>query len=262
MELNRREFVLGSGLVVAGAAAGCLGDGDGGEGDAGGDGGDGGDGDGDGGQTGSGVSLRVNDHPEHGRILVDGEGLTLYRFTRDGDEESSCYDDCAAAWPPLTVEGEVDAPDEIQANVTTFEREDGSTQVAYDGMPLYYYAEDSEPGDTNGQGAGDVWFVVEVGSGESSGGSGDGEAQLATVVIRNNSFQPGELQVEPGRIVAWVNQDDHAHTVTNDSGNWEKDTRVEGDSGATSYTFDEEGVYEVTCTIHSGMSMTVRVGDA
>lgn len=258
MELNRREFVIGSGLVVAGAAGGCLGDGDGADGDGGGNG-DGGDGDD--GQTGGGVSLRVNDHPDHGRILVDGDGITLYLFTQDGEEESSCYDDCAAAWPPFTVEGEVDAPEEIGADVTTFERDDGTTQVAYDGMPLYYYAEDTEPGETNGEGAGDVWFVVEVGSGEGSGGNGGGDEQLATVVLQNNSFQPNELQVEPGRIVAWVNQDDHPHTVTSDSGNWEKDTRVEGDSGATSYTFEEEGVYDVTCTIHSGMSMTITVGD-
>lgn len=104
---------------------------------------------------------------------------------------------------------------------------------------------------TGGDGSGD---------GDDDDGGGGG-AQLATVVIRNNSYDPNELRVEPGKIVAWVNQDDHPHTVTSDSGNWDMDERVEGDSGATSYTFDEPGVYRVRCTIHPEMSMTVRVGD-
>lgn len=105
---------------------------------------------------------------------------------------------------------------------------------------------------TGGDGSGD---------GDDDDGGGGGGAQLATVVIRNNSYDPNELRVEPGKIVAWVNQDDHPHTVTSDSGNWDMDERVEGDSGATSYTFDEPGVYRVRCTIHPEMSMTVRVGD-
>jgi predicted lipoprotein with Yx(FWY)xxD motif len=30
----------------------------------------------------------------------------------------------------------------------------------YGGWPLYYFASDSAPGDTNGQGVGDVWYVI------------------------------------------------------------------------------------------------------
>ena len=42
----------------------------------------------------------------------------------------------------------------------TITRDDGSTQVTYNGWPLYYFHEDAAPGDTNGQGVGGVWFLV------------------------------------------------------------------------------------------------------
>lgn len=47
-----------------------------------------------------------------------------------------------------------------QSLLSTTEITNGSVQVTYAGMPLYQFAGDAEPGDTNGQGSGDVWFVV------------------------------------------------------------------------------------------------------
>jgi predicted lipoprotein with Yx(FWY)xxD motif len=32
--------------------------------------------------------------------------------------------------------------------------------ITYNNWPLYHFAGDSAPGDTNGQGLNDVWFVV------------------------------------------------------------------------------------------------------
>ena len=40
-------------------------------------------------------------------------------------------------------------------------RPDGTTQVTYNGMPLYYFSGDANPGDTNGQGIGGVWFAAQ-----------------------------------------------------------------------------------------------------
>jgi predicted lipoprotein with Yx(FWY)xxD motif len=97
-----------------------------------------------------------------GDIVVDADdGRTLYVFLVDESTESTCYDDCEAAWPPLTVEGEPAAGEGIDASLLgTSERTDGSVQVTLDGHPLYYFAQDESPGDVNGQGVGDVWFVV------------------------------------------------------------------------------------------------------
>ncbi len=96
---------------------------------------------------------------ELGDILTDADGRTLYLFIPDGQGPSVCNDGCAAAWPPLT--GEPVAGDGTDAALLgTAERADGTTQATYNGWPLYYYADDAAPGDTNGQAANDVWWVI------------------------------------------------------------------------------------------------------
>ena len=96
-----------------------------------------------------------------GEVLVDAEGMTLYLFTQDGEGESACTDGCSETWPPLLVDGAPSAGEGADESLLgTIEREDGGVQVTYNGHPLYTYAADSEPGDTIGQGVGDVWFAV------------------------------------------------------------------------------------------------------
>lgn len=108
------------------------------------------------------TTVAVSEHPDHGDILVDEDGLTLYMFDADepGSGESACYDDCATNWPPLTVEDEPVAGPEVSADLSTIEREDGSMQVVANGWPLYYWAGDSQPGDATGHGVQDVWWVL------------------------------------------------------------------------------------------------------
>ena len=76
--------------------------------------------------------------------------------------ESACYDQCATNWPPLVATEPLTLVSGIPGELGTITRTDGTMQVTYDGMPLYYYAQDAEGGDANGQGRGDVWFVVAV----------------------------------------------------------------------------------------------------
>jgi predicted lipoprotein with Yx(FWY)xxD motif len=122
-------------------------------------------------------TVRVADHGELGSILVDSDGTTLYMFDNDskGEGASACYDQCASAWPPLTVEGDPTVGGDVTASLTTFERDDGTSQVAAAGWPLYYFASDEDPGDANGQGVNDVWWALSpdgspVESGSDSGG--------------------------------------------------------------------------------------------
>lgn len=102
-----------------------------------------------------------------GEILVGPDGRTLYMFDPDAQGESTCYDECATSWPPLTLDdGEPTAGDGVDATLLgTTERTDGTTQVTYDGWPLYYWAQDAAPGDATGQAVNEVWWVLDA-SGE------------------------------------------------------------------------------------------------
>ena len=98
-----------------------------------------------------------------GMIIVDAEGKTLYGFTNDTAGESTCYDQCEQNWPPLlaTDPAAIGVGEGLDASLlTTVARTDGTMQVKYGDWPLYYFAADAAAGDTNGQGVGEVWFVV------------------------------------------------------------------------------------------------------
>jgi predicted lipoprotein with Yx(FWY)xxD motif len=99
-----------------------------------------------------------------GTYLVDGNGKALYLFAPDTLGTSTCNGPCAQAWPPLTTSGAPTAGARVTASMlTTINRSDGSTQVAYNGHPLYYFAGDTTAGATNGQGInnfGGLWWLV------------------------------------------------------------------------------------------------------
>ena len=100
---------------------------------------------------------------ELGTILVDGEGWTLYAYTNDGENQSECSGNCADFWPPLLTDSLPTAGEGVDETLLgTLTRSDGSTQVSYNGMPLYHYSEDANPGDTMGQGFNDFWYVVDA----------------------------------------------------------------------------------------------------
>ena len=93
----------------------------------------------------------------HGTRLTDAGGFTLYQYQNDLTKPgtSTCSVDCAAKRPPLLVQ---DASHEMPANFGFIQRDDGTRQWAYRGMPLYRYARDSHPGAAYGEG--DGWSVA------------------------------------------------------------------------------------------------------
>jgi predicted lipoprotein with Yx(FWY)xxD motif len=99
-----------------------------------------------------------------GKVLVGGNGMTLYLFEKDKGPKSTCSGACASAWPPLTTSGKPKAGSGVKAaKLGITKRGDGTTEVTYNGHPLYFYAGDSTPGQTNGQGLnqfGAEWYVL------------------------------------------------------------------------------------------------------
>ncbi len=98
-----------------------------------------------------------------GTYLVDGKGVTLYNFTTDSKDQSSCSGACVNVWPVFYASS-ISVPSDLNASdFSSFTRSDGSMQTAYKGMPLYYYAADTSAGQTTGQGLnqfGGLWYVV------------------------------------------------------------------------------------------------------
>jgi predicted lipoprotein with Yx(FWY)xxD motif len=94
-----------------------------------------------------------------GGVLTDwNTHRTLYTYDRDSSNppRSECNAECATRWPPFrATEGE-----RAVRGYTTFKREDGSLQWAYEGKPLYFHAGDQKTGDKTGDGVNGVWRVA------------------------------------------------------------------------------------------------------
>lgn len=95
-----------------------------------------------------------------GPILVDPDGFALYIFTADSDGDSTCYDACASLWPPIPA-GTPISSDLDESMFGSTSRTDNMEQLTVNGMPLYLYTPDTNPGDVTGQGFNGVWFVVD-----------------------------------------------------------------------------------------------------
>ncbi|MBC5991566.1 COG4315 family predicted lipoprotein [Pontibacter cellulosilyticus] len=110
------------------------------------------------------VRLETRTSEGLGTYLTDGSGRSLYLFKADTSMNSTCYDACAQAWPPLMAQGTPTAGDGVNASlIGTIERKGDGMQVTYNGWPLYYYVKDQGAGQTTGQdvkGFGAEWYLI------------------------------------------------------------------------------------------------------
>ena len=91
---------------------------------------------------GAGTTIKTSDS-QYGQVLFDGNDQAIYYFDKESGSKSECYGACAEAWPPVLTKGDPQAGSGAQAGLLgTTERDDGTTQVTYDGPPLYYYIDD------------------------------------------------------------------------------------------------------------------------
>ena len=92
-----------------------------------------------------------------GKILVAGNGKTVYAFDSDGTSITSakCTGGCTAVWPPLKGKGKLTAGKGLDSSLLKL---GGGKQVAYNGHLLYEFA-GTAAGDTSGQGTGGFHVV-------------------------------------------------------------------------------------------------------
>jgi predicted lipoprotein with Yx(FWY)xxD motif len=103
----------------------------------------------------SGVTVEAKPVGTIGTVLVAGtNGMTVYTFAKDVKDsgKSNCNAGCIGTWPALTVaDGTTpSAGSGVSGKLATIKRDDGTTQVTYNGLPLYFFANDHAPGDANG----------------------------------------------------------------------------------------------------------------
>ena len=100
---------------------------------------------------------------DFGTMLFDDRGQAIYLFDRERTSTPDCYDECAAAWPPVVTDGAPQAGGAADpALLGTTQRTDGAVQVTYAGHPLYFYANEG-PGEVLCHNVflnGGLWFVV------------------------------------------------------------------------------------------------------
>jgi predicted lipoprotein with Yx(FWY)xxD motif len=107
------------------------------------------------------AAVNIGQDSSLGSFLVDSKGMTLYIFAKDTPNTSNCSGACTDNWPPLLTNGAPVAGAGVTAGLLgTLTRADGSIQVTYNSLPLYYFAGDKAAGDTNGQGVKNLWSVI------------------------------------------------------------------------------------------------------
>ncbi|MFG2717961.1 SCO0930 family lipoprotein [Streptomyces sp. NPDC048416] len=121
------------------------------------------------GQAGGAVSaakqagqLTVTDSKDLGKVVTDSAGFTLYRFDKDtaSPPASKCDGDCAKTWPAVPADGVTAPAGTDQSKLGSVTRADGTKQLTIGGWPMYRYAKDTNPGDTNGQNVGGTWHAA------------------------------------------------------------------------------------------------------
>jgi predicted lipoprotein with Yx(FWY)xxD motif/uncharacterized cupredoxin-like copper-binding protein len=233
-------------------------------------------------------SIFIRQDPALGTILTDPTGRTLYHLTKDTTKgESTCYDTCAQNWPPFTATEPLSLPAETNGELSTIKRTDGTTQVAYNGIPLYYFAKDTAPGQTNGQEVGDVWYVVTPGQqfGETYEPAGTPVANLGTpaaagevtVMLTEMSISASATTFKVGQTYTFTatNQgaiehelvfekvgDNDVPLVSNGK-EVELESIAPGSSKSLDFAFTEAGTYQLACHVPghypAGMALTISV---
>ncbi|BCB74673.1 hypothetical protein GCM10022251_74700 [Phytohabitans flavus] len=112
-------------------------------------------------------------------IVVNGAGLTLYRFDNDtagANPKSTCFDACAVTWPPVLVteDTRIHRAGVKRSNLGAIPRGNEKDaqgrqlyQLTIGRWPVYTFNKDAKFGDVMGQGVGGTWFAVRPDGGKS-----------------------------------------------------------------------------------------------
>ncbi len=139
---------------------------------------------------------------------AERNGFTLYTFDMDTAGVSNCSGVCLTNWPALIAHTGAVAT----VPYSLVQRASGEMQWALNGMPLYFFAGDTQAGQINGEAVGNNWFV----------------ARTPSVAV-NNHPSKNRLLVAHGNIVNAAGAADNSRL------------------DFTLYTFDQDTIGTTTC---------------
>jgi predicted lipoprotein with Yx(FWY)xxD motif len=131
-----------------------------------------------GGAGGAGTSALSVATTSLGKVLVDGDGMTLYVLSADGVGRSTCSAQCLQFWP-AAAPGASTSVSAASGRTTT---PDGTAIATVGGHPVYAFALDHKPGDVHGEGIsefGGTWYAASPTGQPVTGGSSGSTASSA-----------------------------------------------------------------------------------
>ncbi len=145
----------------------------------------------------------IADNSRFGKIITDSVGRSLYFFSPDATGQSVCNGGCAVAWPPFYQPDLFLGTGLDTSEFGTITRADGSLQTTFKGWPLYYFKNDPNPGDLNGDGVGTTWYVSKP----------DYTVMLAKVQLVGNDGISYDSTFKPGTGETRILTDDWGRTL-------------------------------------------------
>jgi predicted lipoprotein with Yx(FWY)xxD motif len=149
------------------------------------------------------ISFQIKNDSHFGSIIVDSNGNTLYFFSFDANGSSACTGNCLATWPVAYVANPTLGTGLIDSDFSFIARPDGSKQTTYKGWPLYTFSHDTAPGQTNGDGVENIWFVAKP----------DYTVMLANNQLTGNDGIKYDSTYKPGTGITQYLTDDHGITL-------------------------------------------------
>jgi predicted lipoprotein with Yx(FWY)xxD motif len=107
-------------------------------------------------------------------VLVDSQGHALYSTEGEKGGKILCTASCTADWEPVEASGDDASSADVDADLGTVKRPDGTEQLTLNGLPLYRFTQEG-PGELTGNGFVDKfngtefeWTAATVGGGTAS----------------------------------------------------------------------------------------------
>ena len=126
-------------------------------------------------------------------VLVDAKGDALYTNDQDTGSMIACTGQCTSFWPPLAAptKGQPTSNDaSVQGKLGSVKRTDGSSQVTFNGKPLYTFVQDS-PGQVTGDGFSDSFGGTNFHWTVASTGTSSGSAPATPTTTSSSSSSGG-----------------------------------------------------------------------